>query len=140
MVKLSEADMQPAESVQQAWLCTPPPGTKPEDVLSPKFWNHVSRKLRVMAKVAVMPKDGAWYGEFLVTYVNGLEARVEQLLFKSLEDVKPTDDSDYVVKWISPPCKFGVIRKSDKVMVKDGFEKKSDAEAWAKSNEKALKR
>lgn len=140
MVKLSEADMQTAESVQQLWLCTPPPGTSPDDVLTPTFWVHVARKLRVMAKVAVMPKDGKWYGEYLVTYVNGLEAKVDSLLFKKLEDVKPTSESDYEVKWISPPCKFGVIRKSDKTRIKDGFEKEADAQAWARANEKALKR
>ena len=77
--KLSEADMVLAESVQSVWMVTPPNGTTRDTMLPPIFWAHVARKLRPMAMIWACPKDGTWYGQYLVLYADEHQAKVNGL-------------------------------------------------------------
>ena len=43
----------------------------------------------------------------------------------------------YYVKWIAPPLKFGVIRRADKAVIKDGFTTKAEAVVWMQQNAKS---
>lgn len=130
--KLHEADFTLTESAQVFNTVTPPVGTTREDMLQPIFWSHVASRLRPMTEIRAMPKDGAWYGLYLVLYADRTQAKVKELGFwpvaEQAESVPETQD--YEVKWISPPCKFGVIRKADREPVKDGFASKEDATRW----------
>lgn len=134
--KLSEADFSLTESVQPFITITPPVGTSREDILAPIFWSHVARRMKPMSEIRALPKDGAWYGIYLVLYADNISARVVELEFYQLEVLsEPEVDTDpYFVKWISPPVKWGVIRRVDKSVAKDGFATKSQAEAWKHQN------
>lgn len=139
--KLSETDFHLTETVQRMFTCHPAEGTAPDDLLDPAFWSNVAGKLNKMAEITAIPMDGTWYGKYLVTFISGSDVRVEPLLFlKIAKDEMEDKESIYTVKWISPPLAYGVIRKADKVRVKDGFDTKAAALAWASANERALKR
>ena len=134
--KLSEADFSLTESVQMMITVTPPVGTKREEMLDPVFWAHVARRMKPMTEIRAMPKDGAWYGIYLVIYADYLQAKIKELGFWDLDTLsepeKETDD--YEVTWISPPVRFGVRRKSDKEIVKAHFQTKEQAYAWKNQN------
>lgn len=130
--KIAEADFTTAENGYMTYSATPPAGTKREDMLNPLIWAHVAKSLRPTDEIRAIPKDGAWRAKYLVMYADRIQAKVEELEFKVLEDVKEEDlENDlYKVKWISPPLRWGVIRKSDKQVVKDSFSMKEDAAKW----------
>ena len=134
--KLSEADLSLTQSLQIFYTATPPVGTTREDMLKPIFWSHVARKLRPMSEIRAMPKGGEWYGIYLVLYADQTQAQLKELEFYTLDTLtEPDAESDpYLVKWISPPSKWGVVRKADKVTVKDGFANKDAAIAWKRDN------
>ena len=134
--KLSEGDLSLMQSIQAIYTATPPVGTTREDMMQPIFWSHVARKLKPMFEIWAMPKDGAWYGKWLVIYADSTQAKLKELDFYSLEEISdPESESDpYIVKWISPPVRFGIVRKADKVIIKDRFETKELAYAWKAQN------
>jgi len=135
--KVAEADFFLTEEIQSMYTIHPPVGTQPEDVMQPIFWAHVARKLRPMAEIRVMPKDGTWYGIYLVLYADDNSANVQELAIYPI-DVSEGGDSDvYYVKWVSPPLKFGVIRKADNARIQDGFASKKDAVVWMHGYKKA---
>ena len=139
--KLMESDLSLMQSLQVIYTATPPVGTTREDMLKPIFWSHVARKLKPMFEIWAMPKDGAWYGKWLVLYADNVQAKLKELQFYSLDTlIEPDADSDpYLVKFISPPVRYGIIRKADKVVVKDRFETKELAYAWKSQNLDSLR-
>ena len=134
--KLSEGDLSLMQSVQAIYTATPPVGTTREDMMKPIFWSHVARKLKPMFEIWAMPKDGAWYGKWLVVYADSIQAKLKELHFYPLEELsEPELEGDpYILKWISPPVRFGIIRKADKAVIKDRFETKELAYAWKAQN------
>lgn len=134
--RLSEAEFSLTESVQMMITVTPPVGTKREEMLEPIFWSHVARRMKPMTEIRAMPRDGAWYGIYLVIYADHLQAKLKEIGFWDLDTLsEPESETDeYDVKWISPPVRFGVIRKSDKSVIKDKFQTKEQAYAWKNQN------
>ena len=136
--KLAEGDLSLMQSVQAIYTATPPVGTTKEDMMNPIFWSHVVRKLKPMFEIWAMPKDGAWYGKWLVIFAdaNNFQVKLKELAFYPLEELsEPELEGDpYLVKWISPPVRFGIIRKADKAVIKDRFETKEQAYAWKAQN------
>ncbi len=138
--KLNEADFTLTEAAQVFNTVSPPAGTTREDMLSPVFWSHVAGKLRPMTEIRAMPKDGAWYALYLVLYADRTQAKVKELSFWQINDnIAAAPDDDFYVKWISPPVKFGVVRKADKECVKDGFASKEDAHKWLVQYQRTVK-
>ncbi len=137
--KLSEADLHFTEHRQPFHTVTAPVGTTREDVLKPEFWNHVAKRIGPMAEIRIMPKDGAWYGVYLVTYADKIRVRVHELSFHNLDAATPEDleDSDRYIKWSGPVAKFRVIRKSDDVVLKEGLGSKVEAMKWMVADSKA---
>lgn len=138
MKKLAESDRELTEYVQEFHTATPAVGTTREDVMNPVFWSNVARYIKPLAKIHVMPKDGAWYGEYLVLYSDNLHVKLHELCYHELDAAKESGADVYIAKWISPPVKFGVIRKSDGDVVKAGFSTKADAVAYAQELQKRL--
>src|SRR3990167_6885087 len=134
--KLSEADLALTESLQIFYTATPPVGTTREDMLNPIFWSHVARKLKSLTEIRAMPKDGLWYGVYLVLYADQQQAKLKELSFHSLEVLEEpgTAADPYTVEWISPPVRYGIRRKADKHVMKDGFQTKDQAIAWKMQN------
>ena len=134
--KLNEVDFSLTESVQMFITVTPPVGTTREDMLTPSFWTHVARRMKPMSEVRAMPRDGNWYGVYLVIYADQSHARVKELSFHDLDSVAdPSVEADqYFVKFISPPVRYGVIRKSDNHVMKDRFQTRESALDWKHQN------
>ena len=54
------------------------PGVKPEDVLKPEYWAHVSqRNLQRMSRISIWDEHYTWYGELIVWNVGHMGAFVE---------------------------------------------------------------
>lgn len=128
--KCAEADFYLTEEIQSMYTIHPPVGTQPEDVMQPIFWAHVAKRLRPMAEIRVMPKDGTWYGVFLVIYADDHSATVKELSLTPVDVSEAGDNEVYFVKWISPPLKWGVVRKADNARIKDGFDDQKSATVW----------
>lgn len=136
--KLSEADFELTESMQQMMTAIPPAGTTREDLLNPVFWTHVAKRLETMAEIRVMPKDGAWYGTYLVTFCDKVQVHVQELSHHKIEKIEDISAELYLVKWVSPApgVKHCVIRKEDGERVSSGHETKHSAHQWIKNNAK----
>ena len=137
--KLAEADLSLTEHTQNLYTVKAPVGTTREEVLESVFWGHVARKLSPMSEIRIMPKDGAWYGVYLVLYADNLNVSIKELQHYILEDVDPADlDSDaFFIEWGSPAVKFRVIRKADNSVMKDQLKTKNDAIKWMADNLKS---
>ena len=138
--KVSEAEFQLTESVQASYTAMPQVGTTREDVLKPAFWVHVAKYLKPMTEIRVLPKDGSWYGRYLVLYVDSIQARVKELEFHVLEEVAEAQDDSgpYAIKWSGPAAKFRIVRKADGKILKEGFGTRGEAAAWMFANTKAI--
>lgn len=134
--KLNERDIALTESIQVFYTVTPPLGTTREDMLKPVFWTHVARRLKALSEVRAMPRDGKWYGIYLVLYASESQAQLKELAFYDLDTVTQPDvaTDPYYVEWISPPVRYGVRRKSDKHIMKDGFQTREQAFNWKHQN------
>ncbi len=134
--KLNEADFSLTESVQMFITVTPPIGTTREDMLKPIFWTHVARRLKAFSEVRAMPRDGKWYGIYLVLYADQSQAKLKELSFHVLDDVEDSvvESDPYLVKFISPPVRYGVIRKADNHVMKDKFQTREAALEWKHQN------
>jgi hypothetical protein len=132
--KLAESDFHQTEHKQPFYTVTPPAGTTREVVLEPWFWTHVAKRMVAMSELRIMPVDGAWYGIYLVLYSDVLQARLVELSFHSLEKVSLVTEGEFYVKWGSPAVKFRVHRTSDNKVLKEGFDRKEDAERWMLTN------
>lgn len=128
--KLGEPDFQSTELVQNMFTAFPPIGTTPEDVTKPIFWTHVARQMSAMMEIRIMPKCGSWYGIYLCLYADDHQATVKELMLFPLDVEDKQEDAAYYVKWVSPPLKWGVIRRADNERVKDGFPTRKAATIW----------
>ena len=138
--KLSESEISLTESLQPFFTVTPASGTDPEELMKPVYWSHVARRIRPMSFIFAVPRDGLWFAWYLVLYADDHQVKLKKLMFEPLESLKESDiDSDpYQVAWISPPVKWGIRRKLDKEVVKDGFQTKDQAVAWKNQNLSSL--
>ena len=129
-----------AGQMYNTWLASVAVGVTERDCLQPEFWAHVARKINPMDRIEVWAKDGAWFGEFRVIFSADREARVQKVQKVDI-DANLTDDinkdPEYLAKWIAPPVKYGVIRKSDGEIVAKNFATVAHAELWIAQRRRA---
>ena len=80
----------------------------------------------------MLPKDGAWYGRYLVVFADALRIQLKELEYHVLETVADADsvNDKYEVKWGGPAVRFRVFRRVDNVVMKDKFDSKVAAAHW----------
>ncbi len=129
--KIREADIHSAESVGGRYWVFPAIDTTREDILNPAYWSHGSPKLRAPAHLHVMPKGSAWYGEYLLLYVDRTQAFLKELSYHELSKVDPAIDKTgrYRVEF-NPAEQFKAVRQEDNVTMQTGFRRQEDAMAW----------
>lgn len=129
-----------AEHALVLWHHVPEFGVTFDALLERGYWAHVAKSLRVGHRIEVMAPDGAWWGNLLVRAVGPNEAAVQPLQFVQLGAAETVASADmpYEVKWRGPARQFGVVRKDDGSVVKDGFQIKEDAARWAVNHLKAM--
>ena len=121
-----------AEFERLIYVANPGEGVTMEDLLKPECWASVAKSLRPWSHIEVRAEDGSYYAELLVTGVDRAWAKVEVLNYKELttKDVtltQATRESKYEIKH-TPGLQWHIIRKSDRHIVKDSMQLKSQAE------------
>lgn len=130
--KLAESEFHLTEAVMASHVALPAEGTTREDVLNPVFWSHVAKGVRSPAMFHILPKDGAWYGRFLVVFCDALRIKLVELEYRVLDAITEAElvNDKYEVKWGGPVVRFRVIRKIDGLVMKENFQDKTAASAW----------
>lgn len=115
-------------------------GMELDTMLAPSFWSHVAGRLKPLDRIEIVPDGGKYYAELMVLVTDAKTARVKTLRYEVLEEVSPEDaESDsHMIKWRGPAAKFGVVRKDDGAVLKDGFPTKEDAAAYMREHLKAF--
>lgn len=135
--KLAESEFVSTEYKQPMFSVTAPIGTTRKDVMEPAFWTHVAKRMVPLSEIRISAQDGSWYGVYLVTYADTMQANLHELLYTDIDVSLPVDDGGtFDVQWAGPSAKFRVYRKSDKMVLQDGFASKDLAIQWMAANTK----
>lgn len=117
----------------------PKAGTAFADVLNPEYWKHVARQIRTGDEFRVVPDDQAWYARLYVTHATLNEVFVSEIEHRPLHSEEPSGSAsdEYEVKFRGR-AKWSVLRKSDGAVIKDGFDRRGDADAHLLEHVKAF--
>lgn len=139
---LKEFRFHAADYLRVAWAINPEYGTTLEDMLDPKYWANVARKLKPWARIEARAEDGSYFYEFLVRDAGTAWAKVALINKQEFGDVVAVADVNvadkYVIKWGGPQYKFRVLRADTKQVLKEHFVNKEDASKWIFDHEKAF--
>ncbi len=131
-----------AGHLAQSWEFELPADRAIEEALDPLAWAHIGLKLRPHDTIRLIPQAGRDFIQLLVLEAGRGYAKVKLLhhipMDAPVDEAEPT--AELSVKWVSPQTKWGVIRNSDKVRLKDGFENRQDAQRWADDHLASLAR
>lgn len=132
-MKLTSNLMQQAEFARNVFHVKAPVGITIEDITNPEFFSHVAARLHSGDRIELVAEDLSFFMEVIVLDARANYARVSilrQVAIAAPVAAGPASDT-YTIKWGSAEAKFRVIRKSDKVVMKEGFASKADAEGYA---------
>jgi len=122
-----------ASYVRNIFSATPEQGTPIATVVKSDYWAHATRLFHVLDHIEVVPEDGAYYVELLVTHVGKNFVRVVELRRTVLEEPFTTDeptDSAYTLGHRGAIKLWCVMRKSDKQIIHEGSLTKKEAIQW----------
>ena len=139
-LRLHANDLAPTDHVQQFLTAQPSEGTNREDVLKPEFWTHVARGIKSGTELRVIPKGGAWYGRYLVTFADQAQVRLKELEYVLLDETPPdvvNSDGKFEVKWAGPVALWRIIRKEDKHLMREKMASRQEAYNWMNTNLRA---
>ena len=118
-----------------------PAGTDIEQMLVPEYWAHHVDAIEPNDIVVCVCEDGTWEAWYRVTSKFTSEVHLSPIMMAYHETGAEAPISDmYEVRWISGPKRWGVIRSSDKTLIKDELQTQSQAHAWLRSHLMATKR
>ena len=136
--KLPESAFRLASFVTNRWNVVPDDGTLLEDVLERVYWTNVAQKLRPGDILEVHAPDGSYYAELYVRSASRLEASVTPLVVHKFGDEgQEAGDDGLMVKFRNHVAKWGVIRRVDKFVVRDGFQTQEMANEWLADRRKS---
>jgi hypothetical protein len=138
--KLPEGSFRLANYVNNEWSIVPDDGTAFDDVLVPVYWTNVARKLKPGDLIKVHAPDGSYYAELYVRSAERLAASVvvlNKMDFGSADAAEVGGD-DLTVKWRNHKALWGVVRGSDKAVVKDNFPTRETAEEWLRDRRRGM--
>lgn len=140
VTQLATKRFQSAEHMRNIWYVTPEHGTPFDAVIDPKYWAHVSARMRPRDRIEVDAEDGTYFAELMVIDAGRLFAKVKVLRKHDFESKESVTDAgpDFEVKYAGPHAKWRVLRKSDRAVLKEGCEDKQAALTWAQEHSKAL--
>jgi hypothetical protein len=109
-----------------------------KQVCDPRYWQHLSGKLRRGDEIKVYPNDMTWRAILLVRAVGHLEVVVQPLDYQALgPNATIAADAPYLVSFVNPDRMWGVYMR-DGAMVKDEFQTRELAEHYVKNHMKAM--
>jgi hypothetical protein len=131
MKPLASNKFKAAEFVRNVFAITPPPGVTIEDMLKREYWTNVAQSLAPMTRIEVLPRDGKFFAELIVTASGKNWANVCLRDFVELDNFKaPADNAIYTVKHLGSDSGWAVIRNSDHEVMGDGFDTSDEATSW----------
>ena len=138
--KLYPQRLKLAETERRHYVAIPESGVPYEATLRPEFWAHVGAMFRIGDLIELAPEDGSYFALLQVRECGRLFAKVGEILFKDWGGaaVEETENSEFAVKWRGRYDKFSVVRSSDKLPIKTGFETREQAATYMLSHVKAL--
>lgn len=133
-------ELQLAEMIRPVYHLFVPDSTTLEQILSPKSYVHISKKLPAMTQIEVMSESGSFYARLMVRSVLKSGEVVVALMDKYEWKSNPQDnaDPDYEVKFISNRYKWGVQRKVDGEYVYKDIQTEEEALRALADHRKAL--
>lgn len=136
---MSPGRMRLAEYDRQEWVCNVEYGTDLEEILDPGYWAHMAAQLKPYDHIEARSEDGTWVADLMVLGCDRTWAKValKQKYMLTTKDVSLTQAHKHTVEWKGPQHRWGVVRTEDAVMVKSGFQDKTEAAAWMKEHEQA---
>ncbi len=117
-----------AEFERRFLVATPPPGHTLEMVVRPDYWRRVAHKIEPWCRIGCRADDASWWAELLVLDSGADYATVHVInhcLLPEIEDIATVIAADYEVRRRGPHAHFAVIRKSDGVVMREGFNLRS---------------
>ena len=132
-VQIVSGRMKLATEAANRWGVTLEPHMNHEDILTPRFWAHVSVKFTPGDVVEIRTDNGSHYGEFYVLSCSRIHASMKELRWVNLEDEQGAsveDPDDFEYKWNGSHDQHCVKRVSDNHIVMKGLATKADAMRW----------
>jgi hypothetical protein len=128
-----------AQFKHQEWAVTLPPGDAVpyERLLEPDAWKHVAIKFKPGDMIHVRSPDNTLYARLMVRSVGKMFLTVEEIEKKVFGASVETDIGKLDVRFAGR-AKWAVYRKSDNERIKDGFDTKEEAAAWAEGHIKEM--
>jgi len=125
---------------RQSFFITLRPEDGPEVLLDPKFWVHVSKRLKPGDHIEVLAETMEWAADLIVREAGDFGAKVAFYHgpVKLANDAAIDAPEEFEVKWAGPSAKFRVIRKADNKVLREEFPSKEDAATWLKNHRTAL--
>jgi hypothetical protein len=140
--RLTESRITLTGYLRNSWDITVERGTILSDILDPEYWAHVASKLRPHDTLHVICEDGSWYARLFVINADRLWAKLHVLeqhdLTVSQHDMPQTQEEAHEVTWLSSIAKYVVIRRSDRALLKYGFQTKLEAFQWLDGHLKTI--
>lgn len=141
--RLAPNRLQLAEYKRNLWRIMVDVDVTIDEILQPEFWTHAAKGLRQYDRVEIVCVDGKFFAEVLVTAVlpaGVIVRKISYVEFVKTEPVKSTkqkkeENQLYSIEYKGNINKHSVIRNADKVVLKDGFDTKAQAQDWLDSYE-----
>lgn len=104
-----------------------------DTAMKPEYFAHVGNRLRPFDTIRLMAEDGSFYADTVVASAGQGFAKLVMVNIVQMASEETSFEAEPTafVKWGGPHGKWQVIRTSDKMKLKDGFDEKADAEKYA---------
>jgi hypothetical protein len=133
-------NIKPAEYTRVIYAHTVEAGNDfDKDVLDPKYWCHLAKKLKVGDRIEVSAHDGSYFAELYVAAVYAVAVKVACLFKRDLiaESEEAEADAEYKIQYRKTK-EWCIVRLSDSAVIKDHLQTKEDAAIELSGYMKAL--
>ena len=131
MKPLASNSFKGAEFVRNVFAIQPPPGVTLEDIKKREYWTNVAASLKPMARIEVLPRDGKFFAELIVTATGKNWANVVVRDYVELGTPQaPVTSDKYHIFHQGGNDAWAVTRVSDKVVLANGFDSNEEAVKW----------
>lgn len=139
-MNLSNARFSQAHYTRNHWHASVPDNVEFNEVLSPSYWTNNAVMLKIGDHVEVFCENGSYYAELIVRNCDRLSALMGVLVHVDFTESAVLDeiDPEFEIGFAGPSHMWRVVRKSDKEVVKFGFQSREEAAVWLPSYVKAL--
>jgi hypothetical protein len=145
--KVTPADatrIKQVEFLRQDYLYTAYQGTRPDDLLEPEHFAHVSTQLRPRDRIEAWAHDGTWMAIFVVLESGRNWARTAKLgeYFFTARDTAISQASaldPFKIEYTGPSSLWRIVRRSDNQILHEGEQTEDAALGWLSEHLKAFR-